>query len=136
MSLSRPLGLQIPQELWTCKRPNYENLGIFGYEAFALVSKDDRRKLELRSQKCIFLGYGPEGEFGYRLWDPKNKQVVESLDVVFNKSKMHSRLKGRLNLEESHFRMHRLLQMARRLYGTKYNCGKYFKTSCLRETLK
>ena len=89
MSLSRPLGLQIPQELWTCKRPNYENLGIFGYEAFALVSKDDRRKLELRSQKCIFLGYGPEGEFGYRLWDPKNKQVVESLDVVFNESEMH-----------------------------------------------
>ena len=47
------------------------------------------RKLESRSQKCIFLGYGLDGNFGYRLWDPKNKQVVESLDVVFNESEMH-----------------------------------------------
>ena len=26
--------------------------------------------------KCIFLGYEPDDNFGSRLWDPKNRQVV------------------------------------------------------------
>ena len=46
MSPSRPLGLQIPHEPWTGQRPNYEKLRNFGCEAFALVPKDYRRKLE------------------------------------------------------------------------------------------
>ena len=67
MSPSRPLGLQIPQEIWTRSKANYEKLRIFGCEAYALIPKNDRRKLELRSRKFIFLGYGPDGEIGYRL---------------------------------------------------------------------
>ena len=70
MSPSRPLGLQIPQQLWTCSKPNYDKLRIFGCEACALLPKNDRRKLEPRSKKCIFLGYGLDGEIRYRLWDP------------------------------------------------------------------
>ena len=31
---------------------------------------------ESLSKKYIFLGYGSNGAFGYRLWDPENKQVV------------------------------------------------------------
>ena len=63
MSPSRPLGLKIPKEIWTGRKPNYDKLRIFG--AYALIPKDDRRKLKLRSRKCIFLGYGPDGEIGY-----------------------------------------------------------------------
>jgi transposase InsO family protein len=70
MSPSRSLGSKIPQELWTQRKPDYGKLRIFGCEAYVLVPKDDRRKLESRSRKCIFLGYGPDGSFGYRLWDP------------------------------------------------------------------
>ena len=29
MSSSKPLGLQIPQEIWTGSKPNYDKLGIF-----------------------------------------------------------------------------------------------------------
>ena len=65
MSPSRPLGLQIPQEIWTGSKPNYDKLRIFGCEAYALIPKDDRRKLEPRSRKCVFLGYGPDGEIIY-----------------------------------------------------------------------
>jgi hypothetical protein len=65
MSLSRPLGLKIPQELWTRRKPDYGKLRIFGCEVHALVPKAERRKLESRSQKCIFLEYGPDGSFGY-----------------------------------------------------------------------
>jgi hypothetical protein len=53
------------------------------------VSKDERCKLESRSRKCVFLGYGPDGSFGYRLWDPETHQVVQSSDLFFNESAMH-----------------------------------------------
>ena len=46
-------------------KPNYDKLRIFGCEAYALIMKDNRRKLELRSRKCIFLGYGPDGKIRY-----------------------------------------------------------------------
>ena len=46
MSSSRPLGLQIPQELWIGSKPNYDKLRIFGCEAYALIPKNDRQKLE------------------------------------------------------------------------------------------
>jgi transposase InsO family protein len=65
MSPSRPLGSKIPQELWTRRKPDYGKLRIFGCEAYALVPRDERRKLESRSWKCIFLGYGPDGSFSY-----------------------------------------------------------------------
>ena len=84
MSPSRPLGLKIPQEIWTGKK-----LRIFGCEAYALIPKDDRRKLEPRSRKCVFLGSGPDDEIGYRLWDPEHRQIVRSSDVVFNELAMH-----------------------------------------------
>ena len=78
-SLVMTLGLQIPQEIWTGSKPNYDKLRIFGCEAYALIPKDDRRKL----------GYGPDGEIGYRLWDPEHRQIVRSSNVVFNESAMH-----------------------------------------------
>ena len=56
---------------------------------YALIPKDDRQKLEPRSRKYVFLGYGPDGEIGYRLWDPKHRQIGQSSDVVFNESTMH-----------------------------------------------
>jgi hypothetical protein len=89
MSPSRPLGLKIPQELWIGRKPDYDKLRIFGCEAYALVPKDERRKLESRSRKCVFLGYGPDGSFGYRLWDSETFQIVRSSDVVLNESAMH-----------------------------------------------
>ena len=65
MSPSRPLGLQIPQEIWITSKLNYEKLRIVGCEAYALIPKGGRQKLEPRSRKCVFLGYGPDGEIGY-----------------------------------------------------------------------
>ena len=35
------------------------------------------------------LGYGPDDEIGYRLWDPEHRQIVRISDVVFNESAMH-----------------------------------------------
>jgi hypothetical protein len=46
------------------------------------IPKDERSKLDVKTRQCIFLGYGLD-EFGYRLYDPVEKKLVRSRDVVF-----------------------------------------------------
>ncbi|KAG8369441.1 hypothetical protein BUALT_Bualt14G0014000 [Buddleja alternifolia] len=52
------------------------------YPAFVHIPKDERSKLDDKTKPCTFLGYGHE-EFGYRIWDPVNRKVIRSRDVVF-----------------------------------------------------
>lgn len=61
---------------------SYDHLRVFGCRAFAHIPKDERSKLDDKSKQYIFLGYAHE-EFGYRLWDPIDKKIVKSRDVVF-----------------------------------------------------
>ena len=82
-------GLKVAQELWTGKTPHYDHLRVFGCEAYVHVPKQFRQKLDFKSRKCIFLGYGIDGQFGYRLWDPKTRTIVRSSDVIFNEKIMH-----------------------------------------------
>lgn len=46
------------------------------------VSKEKRLKLDNKGISYIFIGYGDE-EFEYRFWDPENKRIMRSRDVVF-----------------------------------------------------
>jgi len=46
------------------------------------VPKDERSKLDSKTKQCILLGH-PDDGFGYRLWNPINKKIVRSRDVVF-----------------------------------------------------
>ena len=64
--------------------------------SYALISKNNRYKLELRSRKCIFLGYG---EIKHRFWDPKKRKIVRSSDIVFNKSAMHKTIERCLEVQ-------------------------------------
>ena len=50
------------------------------------VLKGKQKKLAPWSTKCIFLGYGTDGKYGFRLWDPENQRLVWSSDVVFNEN--------------------------------------------------
>ena len=56
----------IPEEEWTGKKVNYSFLKTFGCEAFVHIDKENRTKLEEKSKKCTFIGYGVNN-FGYRL---------------------------------------------------------------------
>ena len=58
----------------------------FDWDAFSHVPRDERQKLDSKSRKCYFLGYGKETK-GYRLYDIKRGKVFHSRDVVFNEKK-------------------------------------------------
>ena len=41
-----------------------------------------RRKLDDKAVKCVFVGYSSESK-GYRLYHPQTKRILVSRDVVF-----------------------------------------------------
>lgn len=83
LSPSVPLKGDVPDRVWFGKDVSYDHLRVFGCKAFVHVPKDERSKLDAKARQCIFIGYGLDGEFGYRLYDPVQKKLVRSRDVVF-----------------------------------------------------
>ncbi|KAL9254956.1 Retrovirus-related Pol polyprotein from transposon TNT 1-94-like protein [Drosera capensis] len=59
-----------------------DHLWVFGYKALVHFPKDERSKLDMKTRQCIFLGYAQD-ELGYQLYDPIEKTVVRSHNVVF-----------------------------------------------------
>ena len=90
LALAKAIRLEVPQALWLGKQPTYDRLYIFGCEAYAFIPRDKRTKLAPHATKCIFLDYGTDGDFGYRLWDPENRKLIQSSDVVFNEDSIFS----------------------------------------------
>ena len=82
-SPSKAVKGMTPYEAWTGERPNVNHLRAFGCAVHAHTSKNERRKLDPKSRKCILLGYGTTTK-GYRLYDPKRTRVFYSRDVLFN----------------------------------------------------
>ena len=83
----------VAEMVWSGKPPLYKHLRVFGCEAYSHIPKEFWNKLEPKSRKCIFLGYGESGEMGYRLWDPESRKVLRSNDVYFNEAKFHAKPK-------------------------------------------
>jgi len=77
-----PLQFDVPANVWTGKDVSYDHLRFFGCKAFVHIPRDERSKLDVKTRQRIFLGYGLD-EFGYRLYDPVEKKLVRSRDVVF-----------------------------------------------------
>lgn len=73
---------QTPLEALTGNKPNYETLHIFG--CIAYVKMLPGNKLSPRSEKCIFLGYVPNG---YKLWSLQHSRPICARDVVFDDTK-------------------------------------------------
>jgi hypothetical protein len=90
----------ILEEEWTGKKVNYSFLKTFGCEAFVHIDKENRTKLESKSKKCTFIGYGVN-DFGYRLWDYENNKIISSRDFIFNEKVMYKdQLQGKKQEEE------------------------------------
>ncbi|CAJ2653926.1 unnamed protein product [Trifolium pratense] len=69
-----------PEELWTGHKPSVKHLRIFGSLCYRHIPDEKRRKLDDKSEKLIFIGYDATG--AYRMYNPNNKKVVISRDVI------------------------------------------------------
>ena len=81
-SPSGPLKGDIAEKVWTGKEVSYKHLRVFGCRASVHIPKDGRSKLDDKAKQFIFIGYARE-EFDYRLWDPIDKKIIRSGDVIF-----------------------------------------------------
>ena len=70
---------------------SYSFLKTFSCEAFSHIDSKNRTKLEAKSKKFIFVGYGI-GEFGYRLWDFENLKIIRRRDVIINEKVLYKDL--------------------------------------------
>ncbi|KAK3031870.1 hypothetical protein RJ639_035640 [Escallonia herrerae] len=88
-----------PEEIWSGKHANYENLRIFGFPVYVHVNDD---KLESRV-KCIFLGY-TSGVKGYMLRYPDSKsfRFLISKDLTFDESFMLLKKKELIDVGKDH----------------------------------
>ena len=71
-----------PFEAWNETKPDVQHLRVFRSICYAHIDKTERKKLDPKSRKAILLGYG-ENIKGYRLYDPKEKKILHSRDVLF-----------------------------------------------------
>ena len=85
---SVPFDGGIPDEAWSRKEVNLSHLRIFGCISYVHIDSAERSKLDAKSNKCVFVGYGGD-KFGYRFWDYKNRKIIRSRDVIFNKNVMY-----------------------------------------------
>ena len=78
---------ETPEERYSCIILDISNLRIFGCIALVHISKEHRKKLDSKTQTCIFLGFDSETK-GYRLFDHHRQKVIISRDVVVDETRI------------------------------------------------
>ena len=68
---SVPLEYRLPEEVWSEKEEKLAPLKVFGCVSYVQGDSNDCSKLNAKTRKCFFIGYGDE-QFGYRFWDEQN----------------------------------------------------------------
>ena len=88
-----------PHEMWTGKRPSLHHIRVWGCEVY--VRRETSDKLELRAEKCHFIGY-PENSFGYLFYkSSENKIFVARRGVFLERNLISGEVSGStIDLEE------------------------------------
>jgi hypothetical protein len=76
-----------PETTFTGKPLDLSKLKIFGCIAYIHVPDEDRKKMDSKTIKGMFVGYDMESK-AYRIYDPLRRKVIISRDVVFDESKV------------------------------------------------
>jgi hypothetical protein len=74
--------MKVPQEAWSGTKLNVAHLRTFGCIEYTHIPSKLRKKLDDKSEKCIFTGYS-ETSKAYRLYNPITKKLILSRDVKF-----------------------------------------------------
>jgi len=83
---TKSLQAVTPEEAWSGHKPSVTHLRVFGCVAYAKIADARRTKLDDKSEKCIFVGYG-DRRMGYKLYNPITKKIIMSRDVIFEEDK-------------------------------------------------
>ncbi|KAI5390023.1 hypothetical protein KIW84_075374 [Lathyrus oleraceus] len=88
-----------PYEVWSGKKPHMSYMKIWGCEVY--VKRQILIKLELKSDKCLFVGY-PKETIGYYFYNPSEGKVfVARTGVFLEKDFISKGINGRkVELEE------------------------------------
>ena len=84
-SPTKVLDLKTPFEVLYGYKPEVSHLRIFGSKAFAHIPKDERRKLDAKSIKCIFIGYC-DNHKAYKMYDLSKHKLIASRDMFFHEN--------------------------------------------------
>lgn len=71
-----------PYEIWHGRMPDFSHLRLFGCSAYVMVPPVQRKKMDPKADKMIFVGYSDDHK-AYRMLDPKSGKIVISRDVRF-----------------------------------------------------
>lgn len=85
LSPTRAMLNMVPFEAWNGFTPTVSHLKIFGSLCYSLIPSQNRKKLDQKSQKCIFVGYSTQSK-AYRLYNPESKKILTRRDVIFDES--------------------------------------------------
>ncbi|KAJ4723526.1 Retrovirus-related Pol polyprotein from transposon TNT 1-94 [Melia azedarach] len=82
-SPTRSVWGKTPQEAWCGRKPGISHLRVFGSVTHVHIPDERRTKLDDKSESFIFIGYDSSSK-GYKLYNPNNKKIVISRDVIFD----------------------------------------------------
>lgn len=83
MILTPILKDKTPFEVLYNSKPDYTDHKIFGCLGFVSTLVNDKRKLDPRAKKCVFLGYKTSTKKGYVMMDLKTREIFLSRNVYF-----------------------------------------------------
>lgn len=81
-----------PAEIWFGSKPELSHIKIFGSICYNYIPAENRKKLETKSTKCLFLGYAST-HGSYRLWNLESNKLVIGRNVVFDEKSVLDRNK-------------------------------------------
>jgi len=81
---TKKLKNKVPEEAWSGRKPSVKHLKVFGSICYKHIPDARRSKLDDKSEKMILLGYHSTG--AYKLYDPINKKVHVSRDVIVDEN--------------------------------------------------
>jgi hypothetical protein len=66
------------------EKTSMSHLRTFGCDAYVHIPTEKRSKLDMKSQKCILVGYRDNAKV-YKLYNPSSKTVIINTNVIFHK---------------------------------------------------
>ena len=75
-----------PKEAWSGITPSVNYFWVFDCLAHVHTPDQQRVKLDDKSKQCVLFGVSDESK-AYRLFDPVNRNIIISKDVIFEEQK-------------------------------------------------